>query len=38
VHGVATLAQTGTLPGALGDENASSVEDLARRALSLLHP
>ncbi len=38
VHGVATLALTGTLLGALGDDNEGSVEDLARRALSLLHP
>jgi AcrR family transcriptional regulator len=38
VHGVATLALTGTLLGALGDENEADVEALARRALSLLHP
>jgi AcrR family transcriptional regulator len=55
VHGVATLALTGTLPGALADQTApgnhnasarkrapdeqkDSIEALARRALSLLHP
>ena len=37
VHGVATLALTGTLTGALDDPQAD-VEALARRALSLLHP
>jgi AcrR family transcriptional regulator len=45
VHGVATLALTGTLLGALTpenekapDEQKTDVEALARRALSLLHP
>jgi AcrR family transcriptional regulator len=38
VHGVATLALTGTLLGALSDEHDGNIEELARRALSLLHP
>ena len=45
VHGVATLALTGTLLGALTpenekapDEQKADIEALARRALSLLHP
>ncbi|MFI7546612.1 TetR/AcrR family transcriptional regulator [Actinoplanes sp. NPDC049599] len=38
VHGVATLALTGTLTGALGGDQQTDVTALARRALSLLHP